>query len=162
MPRFLLSLIIAISLCWTSVSRADAPATAPSPELGPMEVVEAMIAAMRAGDDEGIAVLYAFASPGNRARVGPLDRFSVMMREYFPDMLGHERARAASPIVDQERAMIPIELMGPSGALSQYVIMLSVQSEGDCVGCWMTDAVVPPEVLEQMAPGPSPPQDPGA
>lgn len=138
--------------------RAEAPSPGPHPDLDPMQVVERMIAAMKKGDDEGIAELYAFASPGNRAQVGPLSRFTEMMHEYFPDMLAHERARAAPPLIDQGRAMIPVEFLSGSGSVSQYVIMLSVQKEGVCTGCWMTDAVVPPEALQGL---PAPQNSPG-
>lgn len=144
---------LAACLIWTAAPSAQAPASGPDPDLGPMQVVEAMISAMKKGSDEGIAELYAFASPKNREQVGSLADFTRMMREYFPDMLGHERARAAPPLVDQGRAMIPVELVTQDGGVSEYVIILSVQEGGPCEGCWMTDAVVPPEALEGMSPG---------
>lgn len=145
-PRFFLLLFLlagALSPAW-----ADEVPTRPDPALEPDQVVEAMLAALQKDSEEGLAELYAFSSPGNRERTGPFARFRVMIREGFPDMLGHQAARMAPPLIDQGRAMVPVELISREGGLSRYIFLLSLQHEPDCDGCWMADAVFPPEAME--------------
>ncbi|MSV29914.1 MAG: hypothetical protein EXQ52_14390 [Bryobacterales bacterium] len=56
----------------------------PGPALTPAEVVRTQITALRNNDkprkDAGIATAFRFASPGNRAATGPLDRFILMVK----------------------------------------------------------------------------------
>ena len=150
---FLLSLLL-------GVARAeDLAARGPSPELDPPQVVQAMLAALKKNSDQGIAELYKFSSPGNREKTGPLASFREMIREGFPDMLGHREARTGPPLIDGDRAMLPVELVGSDAQVHRYVFLLSRQEGGECEGCWMADAVVnsdedsdaPPERLEYGA-----------
>ena len=152
MKRTFLSAVLTALMSWTVALHADGSADGPNPDLSPDQVVAAMLDAMKQDTDEGIAQLFEFASPKNKQQTGPLDRFTAMMREHFPDMLGHDRSRVAPPLIDQNRAMIPIQLQSKEGIVSEYVVLLSRQEEGPCTGCWMTDAVFPPEVLDHMPP----------
>ena len=73
--------ILALSLFWmlSNSVHADSPLQ-PSTQYQPDEVVQIVIEALGANtesqNDDGIATVYRFASPGNRANTGPLSRFT--------------------------------------------------------------------------------------
>lgn len=137
---WILFLLLAVSL---GVARAEDPAArGPHPELDPPQVVQAMLAALKKNSDQGIAELYEFSSPGNREKTGPLASFREMIREGFPDMLGHREARTGPPLIDGDRAMLPVEMVGSDAQVHRYIFLLSRQDGGECNGCWMADAVV--------------------
>lgn len=154
MKSFRSATLLVLLLGWSfGVAHAqDAASRGPSPDLEPVQVVEAMLLALKKNTEQGIAELYRFSSPGNRERTGPLERFSVMIREGFPDMLGHKAARAAPPLIDGDRAMVPVELVGSDEQLHRYIFIFSRQNLPDCQGCWMADAVAPPEALVPEGP----------
>lgn len=143
-------------------SAQDAAAKGPQPDLDPPQVVEAMMLALKKNTPAGIAELYRFSSPGNREKTGPLERFAVMIRQGFPDMLGHRAARAAPPLIDGERAMVPVEVQSSEGEVSRYIFLLSRQTIPACKGCWMADAVFSPEAEGVPDPGSEAPQEYGA
>ena len=142
----------------------DAAAKGPRPDLDPPQVVEAMLMALKKNSDQGIAELYRFSSPKNREKTGPLSSFGGMIREGFPDLLGHRAARATVPLIDGERAMVPVEVVGSDDQPHRYVFLLSRQDIPGCAGCWMADAVFSPDQMEEGAPdgGPGAPQGFGA
>lgn len=143
----------------TAVQAEDAATRGPQPDLEPPQVVEAMLLALKKNTPEGIAELYRFSSPGNRQQTGNLEQFTRMIVEGFPDMLGHEAARMAPPLIDGDRAMVPVQLISEDATLYEYMFILSRQAIPECQGCWMADAVVPPEALApEGAPG-SPPAE---
>lgn len=131
----------------------DAATRGPGPDLDPPQVVEAMMLALKKNTPQGIAELYRFSSPGNRAKTGPLENFAAMIREGFPDMLGHRAARAAPPLIDGERAMVPVEVQSNQGEVSRYIFLLSRQNIPECKGCWMADAVFSPDAEGAPQPG---------
>lgn len=143
--RFLFGIIV---VCFSGLHDAyaqDASARGPRPDLDPPEVVEAMLGAMKKNSDQGIAELYRFSSPRNRLETGPLESFAALMREGFPDLLGHRLARVAPALIDGNRAMLPVEVQARDGQLSRYIFLLSLQSIPECQGCWMADAVFSPD-----------------
>lgn len=140
----------------------DLAARGPRPELDPPQVVEAMLVALKKNSDQGIAELYRFSSPKNRANTGPLENFAVMIREGFPDLLGHRASRLAPPLIDGERAMLPVEVQARDGQISRYIFLLSRQTLPECKGCWMADAVFSPEVEDAPEPGGEAPKEYGA
>jgi hypothetical protein len=117
---------------------------APTPELAPDDVIAIVLDALAHNDpeDRGLAVVFAFASPVNRAAVGPLDRFSDLARDdaYRP-LLGHVRAVRGAIRMDGERATQRVVVTTPSGDQAVYTFTLSRQSDGAYKGCWMTDGV---------------------
>jgi hypothetical protein len=106
---------------------------APTPELAPDDVVAIVLDALAHNDteDRGLAVVFAFASPVNRAAVGPLDRFSDLARDdaYRP-LLGHVRAVRGAIRMDGERATQRVVVTTPSGDQAVYTFTLSRQSDG--------------------------------
>jgi hypothetical protein len=139
---FVLMFLLAANLLLNAARAEDPAARGPHPELDPPQVVLAMLAALKKNTDEGIAELYAFSSPGNRQKTGPLANFRAMIREGFPDMLGHREARTGPPLIDGDRAMMPVEVLGSDAVTHRYIFLLSRQDGGDCKGCWMADAVI--------------------
>jgi len=126
---------------------AHAADPAPAPERTPQEVVEIVVDALRsngnADGDEGIATVFRFASPGNKASTGPLERFTRMIKMGYPEMLAHQSSRFDEMTVSGDKALQAVWLMSPSGAEVGYAFQLGLQRGGDFDGMWMTESVLP-------------------
>lgn len=141
-----------VSLCcvliWPLYAQAQsaAPGPAPSPELSPSEVVRIQLEALQHNDSPqpgaGIAMVFKFSSPGNRAQTGPLPRFSEMLRNGYPEMLNHREVRLPPPLIQEDEAIQPVEVVAKNGAAYRYLFILSRQTEPPYAGCWMTDSVL--------------------
>lgn len=126
----------------------------PDPALSPAAVVQLQLAALARVDqpqrDAGLAVVFGFASPGNRKLTGPLKRFATMIREGYPEMLNHRGTTLAPLVMQGDVALQGVELIDRSGVLHRYVFQLSKQPDGAFKDCWMTDSVYQaPETPEQ-------------
>ena len=152
---------LAMALAMGSAPAQDAAARGPQPNLDPPQVVQAMLLALKKGNDQGIAELYKFSSPGNREKTGPLASFNRVIKEGFPDLLGYRAARTGVPIIDGARAMVPVEVAGSDDQPHRYVFVLSKQDLPECRGCWMADAVFSPDQGEEGPPGEQGPGEPG-
>ncbi len=119
----------------------------PSAEHAPDEVVRIVVAALQendaSADDAGIATVFAFASPGNRAATGPLTRFEMMIKRGYADMLSFRESRFGEMQREQDIAMQVVWLMQPDGRETGYVFQLGKQDGGEYDGMWLTDAVYP-------------------
>jgi len=131
-----------------------AHATQPDPTLGPEEVVVSVLEALARNDqptkDRGIEVTFSFASPANRAMIGPLDRFGDLVREeVYRPLLYHSHAVRGTMKVVGDRAQQRVIVTSVSGQRVVYTFTLSRQSDGPFKGCWMTDGVTrePPSAL---------------
>ncbi|MFB6297423.1 MAG: DUF4864 domain-containing protein [Salinirussus sp.] len=119
----------------------------PDPSYGPGRVVEIQLEALRANDDPvenaGIRTAYNFASPGNRANTGPLERFVRMVTgpTYAP-MIDHEEAVSGPVERSGDSATRRVTLTGPGGRTVTYEFGVSQWTEGPFPGCWLTDRVV--------------------
>lgn len=145
----LVSAAAAVLFAMAAASPSDPTAPAapePSPDLSPAEVVRIQVEALKRNDDPtpgaGIATAFRFASPGNRAATGPLPRFDRMVRAGYADLLGFARAEYGDLTVTGDRAVAAVTLVQRDGRRVTYGFALSRQTAGDCLGCWMTDAVV--------------------
>ncbi|MEM1055783.1 MAG: DUF4864 domain-containing protein [Bacteroidota bacterium] len=145
-PAFVLVLFLpAILLLSSSGDGAMDPE--PSPDLTPEEVIRLQVEALQANDepepDAGIALAFRFASPGNRAATGPLERFIAMVKgPTYRDMLGFESATYGAIRVQGDEAAQRVVLVQSDGRRVSYVFGLSRQIGGEYDGCWMTDAVI--------------------
>ena len=141
------SLLTAAMILCSSASRAGDDQLVPGPQYSPQQVVKIVIEALRDNDasknDDGIATVYKFASPGNRSSTGPLARFSNMIKRGFPDMLNHSEARYDTMEITGDTAVQAVWLLTPSGKEVGYAFQVSKQKGGDYSDMWMTDAVVP-------------------
>lgn len=119
---------------WTQQSRPD-------PSLSVEDVVRAQLSGFAAGDEAGIARAFAFASPGNRAQTGPLPRFAAMIREGYPELLGHQSAELGPQRTDERHTYQAVDVIGPDGREHLYIFILGRYDTADCSACWMTDGV---------------------
>ncbi len=117
---------------------------APAPGLSPQQVVQIQLEALRLNDsrNRGIEMAFRFASPDNKLQTGPLPRFiSMMQAGPYRLMLAYENVVYDPVEVVDDYARQRVTLIG-SGAVVVYEFYLSRQTQGACVGCWLTDAVV--------------------
>lgn len=118
----------------------------PDPALNPAAVVQLQLAALARVDqpqrDAGMAVVFGFASPGNRSLTGPLKRFAAMIREGYPGLLNHRSSTLAPLIMQGDLALQGVELIDREGRRHRYVFQLSKQPDGEFKDCWMTDSVL--------------------
>ncbi len=128
------------------------PQTEPDPSLAPQDVVSIQIEALGNNDapykDRGLEVTFNFASPANKRMTGPLARFKVMVRNpaYGP-MIDHRGAKFENLVVEDDSARIDVILKSQEGVYLGYRFFLSRQHGNAYEGSWMTDAVVPFDIV---------------
>jgi hypothetical protein len=134
---------------------------APAPDLSAMEVVQIQLIAFGNNnrEDEGIAIAYRFASPGNRMQTGPLQRFAAMVRgPAYEIMLEHDRSEFA-PLVLREGIAIQRVTLYRGSEVAVYDFLLRKQQIEGCGSCWMTEGVflrgLATQPLENVVMGPS-------
>jgi len=124
----------------------------PNIELAPDEVIQIVIDALKSNDptkdDDGIATVFEFASPGNKSVTGPLERFTQMIKGGFGDMLNHVDSEFGNIEVNEDVALQAVWLTSSSGKRSGYVFQLGKQASGEFEGMWMTESVWPIGVRE--------------
>ena len=128
--------------------------TAPDPRLAPDEVVGIVLDAFARANDQTssadvapggagpFALVYSFASPGNRAAVGSLERFEALARDdaYRP-LLHHRRAARGALHVEGDRATQRVVVTTARGDRVAYTFVLARQGAGALRGCWLTEGV---------------------
>ena len=137
-------LLMAAAAGTGAAAPVDLPNASPSPELGPAEVVQIQLQALRQNDetDAGIAVAFRFASPANKASTGPLERFVQMIKAGpYRLMLEFETASYKPIVVEGIHALQRVTLVGRR-EIRTYDFFLRRQTGPPCKGCWMTEAVV--------------------
>ena len=116
----------------------------PSPKLGPLDVVETQLAALREMRSDATAVRYCFAhaSPQNRQKMGPLERFAgmVLTPGYRPLVL-QEDVLVGSCTYQGSLATVLVTILDDQRNPAVYRFYLSKQKDGEFKGCWMTDGV---------------------
>ena len=123
----------------------------PNPELKANEVVSLQLMAMRQNDlsNHGIEITFSFASPRNKVQTGPLSRFIMLFRNpsYRP-LLNHLDATFINLMVEGNVAIQEVIITTSSGTRKGFRFFLSLQQGEKFKGCWMTDAVIPFEIME--------------
>ena len=128
------------------------PQTEPDPSLSPQDVVSIQVEALSNNDtpykDRGLEVTFNFASPANKLMTGPLERFKVMVRNptYGP-MIDHRSAKFEMLVVEGNSARIDVILTSKEGVYLGYRFFLSRQHGNEYEGSWMTDAVIPFDIV---------------
>jgi hypothetical protein len=120
----------------------------PDPKLSPQEVVEFQLAALRANDvptaNAGIERTFRFASPGNKAATGPLEHFTVIVHgSQYSSLINAVEGSVAKVVIQDTKAQVLARVVSAGGSKVYYVFLLSKQTEGDYINCWMTDGVLP-------------------
>ncbi len=144
-------LLVITSMVFAVPAMADDKTVHPSTELSPQQVVEIVVKALQENDadDTGIATVFRFASPGNKANTGPLERFSGMIKKGFGEMLNHAGSRTGEMKIDGKTALQPVYLTTPGGLEIGYMFQIGEQTDGEYKGMWMTEAVYPLPHREQ-------------
>ena len=126
-------------------SFSDQTALKPSTDLSPQQVINIVVESLQnnASDDAGIATVYRFASPGNKANTGPLARFTYMIKRGFSDMLNHVGVRYDDMEMTGDVAVQAVWLQTVTGAEYGYAFQLRKQKGGETDGMWMTEGVIP-------------------
>lgn len=148
--RFLVLLMLfpaGSMLLTANLAFADTNSNAPHSELAPEQVVVIVIDALKTNDpsknDDGIATVFNFASPGNKSTTGPLARFTKMIKNGFADMLNHSNSEFGPMDIDGNTALQAVWLTTPTGKEIGYVFQIGKQKGGEFDGMWMTESVWP-------------------
>jgi hypothetical protein len=118
----------------------------PDPKFSPEQVIKIVLEALQHNDqpapDSGIAIAFRFASPGNRAATGPLNRFIQLVKNpsYRP-MLNHKSAERGPIRISDDVARQRVTLTTASDEKVVYLFTLSKQTDDQYKNCWMTDGV---------------------
>ena len=138
-------LLYGTAACVSAQPNPPAPPTEPGPKLSPAQVVSAQLAALKNNDDDdtGIRITFRFASPGNKAQTGPIERFIEMLKNpAYQPMINYKSDHREPIEVDGSVAKQVVTLVSSSGKRTRYLFVLSKQKQPPCRGCWMTDAVM--------------------
>jgi len=123
----------------------------PNPELLANEIVSLQLMAMQQNDvsNHGIEITYRFASPQNKVQTGPLSRFIMLVKNpaYSP-LLNHLDATFLNLKVEGNVAIQEVIITTSKGTRKGFRFLLSLQQGEQFKDCWMTDAVIPFEILE--------------
>jgi hypothetical protein len=139
-------LLLATAILLPLSAYADSNKLSPNTDLSPNEVVQIVITALKTHSDnsnDGIETVFRFASPGNKAVTGPIERFTQMIKRGFPDMLNHLQSEVSEIQVDGNTALQAVWLTTVTGSKHGYMFQLGKQAEGEFKGMWMTEAVMP-------------------
>ncbi len=121
-------------------------AAQPNPNLSPEQVVTIVLEALQHNDeqapDSGIATAFRFASPGNRAATGPLERFVQLVKSSaYKPLLNHKTATRGNVRIADDIARQRVTLTAADGERVVYLFTVSKQTEDPYKNCWMTDGV---------------------
>ncbi|MFZ0502415.1 MAG: DUF4864 domain-containing protein [Chthoniobacterales bacterium] len=155
MTKFwLLSLVLAYGLAHSVYSESVPADLHPDPKLSPRDVVEFQLAALRANDvptaDAGIEKTFRFASPENKAAVGPLEYFTgIVHGPQYSSLINAPESSVLKVAIQDTKARVLVRVMSAGGSKVYYVFILSKQTKGDYINCWMTDGVLPLDETEK-------------
>ncbi len=119
----------------------------PSPVYTPEDVIKIQLRALQHNDDpvgdNGIAVVFTFASPVNQEATGPLIHFAYMIHNpVYEPMLNFQRAEYKPIVIEGDTARQIVRLITEDEETAVFVFSLSLQWQAPYSGCWMTDSVI--------------------
>jgi hypothetical protein len=123
----------------------DSAGVRPDPSFSPAEVIRIQLDALRNNDDtdSGIRIAFRFASPGNKAVMGPFDRFTSLLKgPLYSEMLNYSSQEFGPVIVVGDSAQQEVTLVAHDGVPVHFRFYLSRQTAGSLEGCWLTDGVL--------------------
>ena len=145
--------VIYVAVLFTSASMAgDLSRTLPDSSLSPLDVTMIVMNALQRNDEpnknRGIAVTFNFASPANKTVTGPLARFVNMVNgPVYADRIGQRGANYENIEICGDHAGIDVVLKTASGRFIGFRFILRRQRDNQYDGAWMTDSVIPIEVV---------------
>jgi len=121
----------------------------PNPELKANEIVSLQLMAMQQNDvsNRGIEITFHFASPQNKVQTGPLFIKLVRSPAYSP-LLNHLDATFLNLKVEGNVAIQEVIITTSIGKRKGFRFLLSLQQGEKYKECWMTDTVIPFEIME--------------
>lgn len=128
------------------LSGSSAWSQEPSTEYTPKEVITIVVQALKSNRrelDDGLEIVFRFASPNNKRNTGPIERFKRMIKLGFGDMVNHKATRFGDILIDDNVALQKVWFLSRSGTEHGYLFRLGKQTTGEFSGMWMTDAVYP-------------------
>ena len=131
-----MKVLLLIFLCLGLSAQAD---RRPAPE-----VLDTLLSALQNNDapepNAGIATVFDYAAPSNKAMTGPLPRFIAMVsRHPYVELLNHQSAAVGPAQGTEGVQQFPIRLITQSGQLMGYVWTFERQPDDR----WMTTSVAP-------------------
>lgn len=117
----------------------------PVAKLSAEDVLEIQLKALRNNNDqdEGIAIVYNYASSANKEGTGNLEDFKEMMHSsVYSPMLNHKNAKISTHFVEGNAAEFFVFITTKKGAEYAYIFQMSKENIADQGECWVTDAVV--------------------
>jgi hypothetical protein len=145
--RWLLLFAVLAFAAGEPASAQNATELSPKPELTPQQVVEYQLSVLQHNDeptpDAGIEKAFHFASPANQRSTGPIAHFIEMVHgPGYAALLNAREAVVMQAQVEENEAKVLTRVSSAAGSEMYYVFLLSKQSEGEHVDCWMTDGVI--------------------
>ena len=127
----------------------------PDVSLQPEDVVMIILDALANNDhpypNAGIETTFNFASPANRANTGPLRRFITMVKgPVFGVMVKHKQSELSEVVFSGNRAYLMARLTTADNVAVHFAFRLAQQEEAEFKGMWMTEAVWPLSVAEEV------------
>jgi hypothetical protein len=121
----------------------------PSPDLSATDVVCAQLEGLRttARDgrevDDGLQLVWSFASPGNRAATGPVESFAQLLRStLYRGLLGH-RAAQLGPLTEfGDEAQQEVLVLTADDRTLGFTWVLGRTPAPPHPGCWLTEGVL--------------------
>jgi hypothetical protein len=126
----------------------EGEALVPIPKLGPQEVVDIQLKAMKTNDqpyeNHGIEVAFRFASPSNKEITGPLSKFvRLVQNDVYQSLLNFKQYGLDDVDIKGNKAIQKVTLIDAEDQPVVYYFKLSLQQAEPFADCWMTDGVVP-------------------
>ena len=91
-----------------------------------------------------IPTTFRFASPANKGATGPLEHFTVLVHgSQYSSLINAVEGSVAKVVIQDSKPQVLARIVSASGSEVYYVFLLSKQTEGEYINCWMTDGVVP-------------------
>lgn len=143
---FIIAALVAITAFATP--SAAGPPVLPSRDLTPEDVVSIQLKALSEAENDpatntGIARVWAFAHPANRAQTGPLPRFTrILESPRYRPLIGHRSHHLRQVALSGDKAHFAIKVTSNTGEVFGYSWHLGKVGEGHYRGMWMTTSVV--------------------
>lgn len=123
----------------------------PNPNFKANEIVKIQLSAMKQNDpsNHGIEITFRFASPKNKIQTGPLSRFiSLLKNTTYKHLLNHKDSTFLDLQKNGSQAIQDVIITTSKGLIKGFRFFLSLQKVEKFKNCWMTDAVIPFNVLD--------------
>lgn len=122
----------------------------PDKTLSPRQVIAIQLSALQQNDptDSGVITLFNFSSPSNRAYLGPLRHFRLMVREpeYRP-ILNFKSYKTGQLVIYGKHAYQLVLVESAEGRQEAFMFILTKQRGGSYKDCWMTEGIARMETM---------------